>query len=106
MPPDTAQLPDGRPVPQPVQGHRSATTPPQRAMIGRQAMEIINGVLAKDSECDDAIRQALRRQVAACPGHPELALLEHVLAVRGGTALPISRLRSSVSGPKCGPRPR
>lgn len=83
MPPDTLELTDALPVAQ--QG------------IGRQAQEIIDRVLAADSECDEKIRQALRHQLAASPEHPELALLEHVLAVRGGTrpAMPMNLQRQS-----------
>jgi hypothetical protein len=47
-------------------------------------MEVIDGVQAPDSECDERIRQGLRRHLAERRGNPELALLEHVLAIRGG----------------------
>lgn len=81
---NTPNSADEVPVPKPVHGRRSATAHPQRYLIGRQAKEIIDDVLEPGSECDEEIRQVLRRHVAARPGRPDLALLEHVLAVRGG----------------------
>jgi hypothetical protein len=95
---DILEMTGGLPVPQPAHERRSATAPPQEDLIGRQAMEIIDGMLAPDSECDEKIRQGLRRHMAARPGRPEPALLEHVLAVRGGTrpSLPVNLQRQSL----------
>jgi hypothetical protein len=70
--------------PRPVHGRRSATAHPQQDPIGRQASEIIDDVLDPGSACDEKIRQGLRRHVAARPGRPDLALLDHVLALRRG----------------------
>lgn len=72
----------GLQVPQLAPGRSSATPGPQEDGISLQAMEIIDDVLAPGSGCEEAIRQGLRRCVASRPGRPDLALLEHVLAVR------------------------
>lgn len=88
--PDTLELTDALPV-------------AEHGLIGRQAMEIIGGLLAADSQCDETIRQALRHQLAASPGRPDLALLEHVLALRGETGPTMNLQRQSVSAPKCDP---
>ena len=71
----------------PQRSHRrgSATAGPQEDDISMQAREIIDDVLAPGSECEEDIRQGLRRHVASRPGRPDLALLEHVLAVRRQT---------------------
>jgi hypothetical protein len=81
---DRPGLGNGRPLPQPANGGRSVPTEPPKGLIGRQAKEIIDEVLAPGGECDEAVRQGLRRQVAALPGSPAQALLEHVLAIRMG----------------------
>ncbi|MDQ0079535.1 hypothetical protein [Arthrobacter oryzae] len=70
------------PVAELAQGRTSVTADPLDG-IKVQAKEIIDDVLAPGSRCEEKIRQGLRRLVAACPGRPDLALLEHVLAVRG-----------------------
>lgn len=51
-----------------------------------QVQEIIDEVLADSSEATDAVRQQLRRHVAAHPGRPEDALLEHLSSI--GTQQP------------------
>lgn len=79
---ETHQLADSRQGPPPAPGRPVAALALEDA-IGRQAKEIIDGVLAPDSGCDDSLRQRLLWHVAARPEHPELALLEHVLAIRG-----------------------
>jgi hypothetical protein len=70
------------PVAKLAPGRTSATGDP-RDEIRVQAQEIIADVLAPGSGCEEKIRQGLRRHVAACPGRPDHALLEHVLTVRG-----------------------
>lgn len=82
---DTSELPGRLPAPERAQRSPLATasSSPQTDDIGRQAQEIIDDVLAPGSECEEAIRQGLRRHVAARPGRPDLAPLDHVLAVRG-----------------------
>ncbi|MCX2747037.1 EAL domain-containing protein [Arthrobacter sp. MI7-26] len=47
-----------------------------------QVLEIIDEVLADSSQATDAVREQLRRHVAAHPGHPEEALLEHLSSLR------------------------
>lgn len=79
---DTAALIGGLAAPQLAHGRGPAPSP-QQDDIGVQAREIIDGVLAPGSGCEETIREGLRRHVAARPGRPDLALLEHVLAVRG-----------------------
>lgn len=82
---DTSEL-IGR-LPSAQRAHRrpsaTASSSPQTGDIGRQAQEIINDILSPGSACEETIRQGLRRHIAAHPGRPDLALLEHVLAVRG-----------------------
>lgn len=87
---NTLELTEGWPVPEPAHGRRSATAHPQDDLIGLQAKEIIDEVLAREGECGEQIRQGLQRHVAARPGRPALALLEHVLAIRRGSG-PSSR---------------
>ncbi|MDQ0075531.1 hypothetical protein J2S97_000696 [Arthrobacter oryzae] len=79
---ETHHLADVRPGPLAAPGRPVAALALEDA-IGRQATEIIDGVLAPDSGCDLYLRQRLRWHVATRPEHPELALLEHVLAIRG-----------------------
>ncbi|MCZ2404684.1 hypothetical protein IV498_16235 [Paenarthrobacter sp. Z7-10] len=45
----------------------------------RQALEIIQTVLNDPAPEREEIRARLRRHVATDPGHPELALLKHLL---------------------------
>ncbi|WAH95927.1 EAL domain-containing protein [Arthrobacter sp. MMS18-M83] len=47
-----------------------------------QVLEIIDEVLADSSQATDAVREQLRRHVAAHPGHPEEALLKHLSSLR------------------------
>ena len=82
--PEETSIPaGGRSAAKPVRGRRSATAHPPQDAVGRQAREIIDDVLDPGSDCEETIRQGLRRHVAARPGRPDLALLEHVLALRG-----------------------
>ncbi|UKA62090.1 EAL domain-containing protein [Arthrobacter sp. FW306-04-A] len=58
--------------------------PPRDELGGlrSQVQEIIDEVLADSSQATDAVREELRRHVAAHPGHPEEALLEHLSSLR------------------------
>jgi EAL domain-containing protein (putative c-di-GMP-specific phosphodiesterase class I) len=47
-----------------------------------QVLEIIDEVLSDSSQATDAVREELRRHIAAHPGHPEEALLEHLTSLR------------------------
>lgn len=58
------------------------------ARIREQAADIIEEVLSGTDPGQAAARQALREQCAAHPGHPETALAEHVLTIRGITLGP------------------
>ncbi|MGM7777356.1 EAL domain-containing protein [Arthrobacter sp. KNU-44] len=53
-----------------------------------QVLEIIDEVLGDSSQATDAVREQLRQHIAAHPGHPEEALLEHLSALRSGQPAP------------------
>jgi hypothetical protein len=52
------------------------------AGIRHQAARIIEAVLADPAPEHDRAREMLRRRVAAHPGRPELALAEHLTALK------------------------
>jgi hypothetical protein len=52
------------------------------AGIRHQAARIIDAVLADTAPEHDRARELLRQQIAAHPGHPERALMEHLTAVK------------------------
>ena len=49
--------------------------------IRHQAARIIDAVLADTAPEHDRARELLRQQIAAHPGHPERALVEHLAAL-------------------------
>lgn len=55
------------------------------AGIRRQAADIIEAVLSGTNPHQASARDELRRLVAAHPGHPEIALAEDLLRIRGLT---------------------
>lgn len=57
------------------------------ARIREQAADIIQEVLSGTDPDQAQARKALLRQCAAHPGHPEIALAEHLLTIRGITVL-------------------
>ncbi|BAS16402.1 diguanylate phosphodiesterase [Arthrobacter sp. Hiyo8] len=61
-----------------------ATEPPLKQLRGLrlQVLEIIDEVLGDSSQATDAVREELRRHIAAHPGRPEEALLEHLSSLR------------------------
>ena len=52
------------------------------AGIRHQAARIIEAVLADPAPEHQQVRELLRRQIAAHPGHPERALAEHLTALK------------------------
>ncbi|MCZ9882343.1 EAL domain-containing protein [Arthrobacter sp. B2a2-09] len=58
--------------------------PPLQQLRGlrRQVLEIIDEVLGDSSQATDAVREQLRQHIAAHPGRPEEALLEHLSSLR------------------------
>jgi hypothetical protein len=52
------------------------------AGIRHQAARIIEAVLADTAPEHDRARDLLRQQIAAHPGHPERALVEHLAALK------------------------
>ncbi len=58
--------------------------PPLEQLRGlrRQVLEIIDEVLSDSSQATDAVREQLRQHIAAHPGRPEEALLEHLSSLR------------------------
>ena len=52
------------------------------AGIRHQAARIIDAVLADTAPEHDRARELLRQHIAAHPGHPELALVEHLTALK------------------------
>ena len=50
--------------------------------IRHQAARIIDAVLADTAPDHDRARELLRQQIAAHPGNPERALMEHLLALK------------------------
>jgi EAL domain-containing protein (putative c-di-GMP-specific phosphodiesterase class I) len=58
--------------------------PPLEQLRGlrRQVLEIIEEVLSESSQATDAVREQLRQHIAAHPGRPEEALLEHLSSLR------------------------
>ncbi|MCI0140008.1 EAL domain-containing protein [Arthrobacter bambusae] len=54
----------------------------QLSGLRRQVLEIIDEVLSDSSQATDAVREQLRQHIAAHPGHPEEALLEHLSELR------------------------
>lgn len=55
------------------------------AGIRHQATRIIEAVLADTAPEHDRARDLLRQQIAAHPGHPERALVEHLAALKAVT---------------------
>lgn len=74
-------------APQPLPPNTGSAPGPEPA-IRRQAAEIIDSVLAGSGPEQAEIRDQLRECVAAHPGRPEAALLEHLMAIRA-----VSRFR-------------
>ncbi len=77
--------------------------PPRDQLSGlrSQVLEIIDEVLADSSQATDAVREQLRRHVAAHPGRPEEALLEHLSSLRTqqpGTSVPDTTAPASPAG--------
>lgn len=54
----------------------------QLSGLRRQVLEIIEEVLSDSSLATDAVREELRQHIAAHPGRPEEALLEHLSSLR------------------------
>ena len=66
------------------------------ARVRDQAADIIREVLSGTRPDQAGARKALREQCAAHPGHPETALVEHLLAIRGITVPPpLHRIRGA-----------
>ncbi|WP_284989976.1 EAL domain-containing protein [Arthrobacter sp. efr-133-TYG-120] len=67
-----------------------ATEPPLKQLRGLrlQVLEIIDEVLGDSSQATDAVREELRRHIAAHPGRPEEALLEHLSSLRSEQPAP------------------
>lgn len=67
-----------------------ATEPPLKQLRGLrlQVLEIIDEVLGDSSQATDAVREELRRHIAAHPGRPEEALLEHLASLRSEQPAP------------------
>jgi hypothetical protein len=55
--------------------------------IRHQATRIIDAVLADTAPDHRQARELLRQQIAAHPGHPERALMEHLLALKASSGL-------------------
>lgn len=72
-----------RAMPQPFRERQSPPARTEEELIGRQAEEIIDEVLALAGPGGEEVRQRLRQHVAASPGRPAQALLEHLIAIRG-----------------------
>ncbi|GAA3310061.1 EAL domain-containing protein [Arthrobacter ramosus] len=53
-----------------------------------QVLEIIDEVLSDSSQATDAVREQLRQHIAAHPGRPEEALLEHLSSLRSEQPAP------------------
>lgn len=74
-----------------------------------QAQEIVDEVLADSSVAAAAVREQLRQRVAAHPGRPERALLEHLSVLRPelagtidkGASNAVSGEQSSQAGDRC-----
>jgi hypothetical protein len=50
--------------------------------IRHQAARIVDAVLTDTAPEHDRARELLRQQIAAHPGHPERALMEHLVALK------------------------
>lgn len=61
------------------------------AGIREQAADIIEEVLAGTDPYQARARNELSRHLAAHPGRPEIALAEHLLAIRGLALVPARR---------------
>ena len=73
----------GRPEEQDLDGLGSgAEHAASAAGIRHQAARIIDAVLADKAPEHDRARELLRQHIAAHPGHPELALVEHLTALK------------------------
>ena len=73
----------GRPQEQePVDLASGAEHAANAAGIRHQAARIIEAVLADTAPEHDNVRELLRQQNAAHPGHPERALAEHLAALK------------------------
>jgi hypothetical protein len=88
----------GRPEEQdPYDLESSAKHAASAAGIRHQAVRIIDAVLADTAPEHDRARELLRQQIAAHPGNPERALMEHLVALK---ALGVSHEGTSeVGGP-------
>jgi hypothetical protein len=53
--------------------------------LKHQATRIIDAVLAETAPDHRRARELLRQQIAAHPGHPERALMEHLLALKASS---------------------
>ncbi|GAA5193102.1 hypothetical protein GCM10023346_16870 [Arthrobacter gyeryongensis] len=64
--------------------------PPLEQLCGLrlQVLEIIEEVLSDSSQATDAVREELRQHIAAHPGRPEEALLEHLSSLRSEQPAP------------------
>ncbi|MGO4805130.1 hypothetical protein AB4089_08395 [Arthrobacter sp. 2MCAF15] len=78
----------GRPEEQDPDGLRSgAEHAASAAGIQHQAARIIDAVLADTAPEHDRARELLRQHMAAHPGRPELALMEHLTALKALSGL-------------------
>lgn len=70
------------------QAGQKAVEPPLEQLRGLrlQVLEIIDEVLAESSQATEAVREQLRQHIAAHPGRPETALLEHLSSLRSEQA--------------------
>lgn len=74
---------------QEVPATRAASIPIGDSLAGirEQAADILQEILAGTDPDQASARNALLKQCAAHPGHPEIALAEHLLTLRGITVL-------------------
>ncbi|MBT8159217.1 MULTISPECIES: EAL domain-containing protein [Arthrobacter] len=86
-------------VPAPGSGSQDGRAPGgEEPPVRRQAAEIIESVLSESRPDQEEIKERLRESLAANPGHPETALLEHLIAVRA-VARFRDRMQDTVPGP-------
>ena len=60
---------------------RAKDVDPDLEPLRRQVSTIIDAILADDSPDEAEVRERLRRHVARNPGHPEKALLSHLISM-------------------------
>lgn len=78
---DSSNLPSSSDNEQPAVPGASEHPGTSAAALRRQAAEIVEAVLAQTSPDHASVRDQLRERLALNPGHPEIALAEHLVSL-------------------------